>query len=119
MTAREMGQFGEAETAKYLRKRGYTVLAQGYRCRFGEVDLIARDGELLCFVEVKLRSPGSYGLPREAVDRRKQEKLRKTALFYLSERETDAPVRFDVAEVYVTEKDTPKAERIEYIENAF
>ena len=68
------GDRGEAEVARYLRRNGYTLLASQWRCRFGEIDLIARDrGGQLCFVEVKLRSNLSVGLPREIVDARKQE----------------------------------------------
>ena len=119
MTTREIGLFGEAAVAKYLRAKGYTLLAHGYRCRFGEIDLIAKNRHTLAFVEVKLRSPHSYGLPREAVDAVKQEKLRKTALSYLADKNLDIPARFDVAEVYIAVKETPQIERIEYIENAF
>ena len=119
MTTREMGLFGEAAVANKLRSEGYTLLAHSYRCRFGEIDLIAKKKNCLCFVEVKLRSPGSYGLPREAVSAAKQEKLRKTAAQYLAEKGLDIPARFDVADVYLTEKDTPQIERMEYIENAF
>ena len=119
MTTREMGLFGEAETAKYLRKKGYTLLAHSYRCRFGEIDLIAEKKGVLCFVEVKLRSSTGHGLPREFVDARKQEKLRKTALWYLAQKKLDLPARFDVAEVYIAEKDVPTVEHFRYIENAF
>lgn len=119
MTTREMGLFGETETAKYLRKRGYALLGHSYRCRFGEIDLIARKGDTLCFVEVKLRSSTGHGLPREFVDARKQEKLRKTAAWYLAEKQLDCPVRFDVAEVYIEEKDVPRLLRLHYMENAF
>lgn len=111
------GDRGEAETAKYLRKRGYTLLASQWRCRFGELDLVARDRRgTVCFVEVKLRSEGSIGLPREFVDGRKRERLRSAAAAYLSTYDIDAPARFDVAEVYV-EKDGRL--RVEYLENAF
>lgn len=119
MTTREMGLFGEAETAKYLRKNGYTLLAHSYRCRFGEIDLIAEKSGVLCFVEVKLRSGTGYGLPREFVDSRKQEKLRKTASWYMAEKQLDQTVRFDVAEVYIEEKDVPRLLRLNYLENAF
>ncbi len=119
MTTREMGLFGEAETAKYLRGKGYTLLAHSYRCRFGEIDLIAEKGGTLCFVEVKLRSGTGYGLPREFVDSRKQEKLRKTAAWYMAEKQLDLTARFDVAEVYIEEKNVPQLMRLHYIENAF
>lgn len=119
MTTRELGLFGETETAKYLRRSGYTLLAHGYRCRFGEIDLIARKKNILCFVEVKLRSSVSFGLPREAVDGRKQERLRKTAAFYMAEKDLDLSTRFDVAEVYLAEKATPEVKNFVYIEDAF
>ena len=98
MTSRDRGTWGEALVADYLRKHGYTLLASQWRCRF------------------KLRSGTAYGLPREFVDRRKQEKLHSAAALYLSRQELDCPVRFDVAEVYWEEGRKP---RIEYIENAF
>ena len=115
--SRLSGTWGEAQVAAYLRRKGYTLLAHSYRCRFGEIDLIARKGKVVCFVEVKLRSGTEFGLPREAVTPRKQEKLRKTALLYLSQHELDCPTRFDVAEVYAR-ADSGGA-RIEYLENAF
>ena len=117
ITTRALGMQGEAEVAKLLRKRGYTLLASQWRCRFGELDLVARDKRgTLCFVEVKLRGSGAIGLPREFVDRRKQERLRSAASAYLSTYEIDAPARFDVAEVYAEPDGTL---RIEYLERAF
>lgn len=116
MTSKDRGTWGEALVADYLRKHGYTLLASQWRCRLGEIDLIVRRRGMVCFVEVKLRSGTAYGLPREFVDRRKQEKLRSAAALYLSRQELDCPARFDVAEVYWEEGKKP---RIEYIENAF
>ena len=116
MDKRGTGNFGEELTERYLRKRWYRILERQYRCRFGEIDLIARKGGILCFVEVKTRSSAAMGLPRDAVDLRKQQRLRKTAALYLSEKGLDCPIRFDVAEVYLEEG---KAPRIEYLESAF
>ena len=111
------GDRGEAAAAGYLRKRGYTLLASQWRCRFGELDLVARDRRgTVCFVEVKLRSAGAIGLPREFVDARKQERLRAAAAAYLSTYEIDAPARFDVAEVYAEDDGTL---RVENLEDAF
>lgn len=111
------GDRGEAEVARYLRKKGYTLLASQWRCRFGELDLVARSRKgVICFVEVKLRSEGAIGLPREFVDVRKQQRLRRAAESYLARFELDAPARFDVAEVYVQQNG---ALRVEYLENAF
>ena len=116
-TAKASGDRGEAQVARYLRKKGYTLLASQWRCRFGELDLVARDRKgMVCFVEVKLRGEGSIALPREFVDRRKQERIRTAAAAYLSTHELDAPARFDVAEVY-QEKNGEL--RVEYLENAF
>ena len=115
--SRSVGTWGEAQVANYLRKNMYRLVAHSYHCRFGEIDLIAMDGKTLCFVEVKTRSNLSMGLPREYVNAAKQERIRKTALFYLSEKELDCPMRFDVAEVY--QSGSGALERIEYIKNAF
>ena len=116
--AKTAGDRGEAEIARYLRRKEYTLLASQWRCRFGEIDLIARDRMgFLCFVEVKLRSNLSVGLPREFVDGRKQERLRMAAACYLSSHELDEPARFDVAEVYIDENH--RVRKMEYLENAF
>ena len=116
-TKKAAGDRGEAEVARYLRQQGCTLLASQWRCRFGELDLVARDRQgTICFVEVKLRGPKSIGLPREAVDARKQARLRRTAEAYLGCYELDAPARFDVAEVYCAENG---AMRVEYLAGAF
>ncbi len=116
-TAKARGDRGEAEVARYLRKKGYTLLASQWRCRFGELDLVARDRRgTVCFVEVKLRTGTAYGLPREAVDRHKRERLRRAAACWLSVHDIDAPARFDVAEVYHLENGAPK---VVYLEDAF
>lgn len=120
MSARGSGAWGEALVARYLRERGYRIVASGYRCRFGEIDLIAEHGGRYCFVEVKLRTNTAHGLPREFVHAAKQQRLRSTAQFFISEHDlADAPMRFDVAEVYTDRARSAAATRIEYIENAF
>ena len=114
------GNRGEAAVARYLRQKGYTLLESQWRCRFGELDLVAKDKRgLLCIVEVKTRTNLSVGLPREYVTRQKQEKLRRTAACYLAARGLDCPVRFDVAEVYTDTAHSAAATRIEYLEDAF
>ena len=117
MKTRVRGNRGEAEVARFLRKQGYVLLASQWRCRFGELDLVAKDRRgTICFVEVKLRGVGSIALPREFVDVRKQERLRKTAAAYLSSHDLDVPARFDVAEVYEEHDGTL---RVQYLESAF
>ena len=119
MDKRALGEWGEEQAAAYLRRHGYTIVASRYRCRHGEVDLIAKKESVLCFVEVKTRTNLACGLPREYVTPAKQEKLRKTAAFYLMEKDLDCPVQFDVAEVYSDGMHSPESIRIEYLENAF
>ena len=115
--SRAEGIQGEAIVARYLREQGYRLAAHGYRSRYGEIDLIAWDGGVLCFVEVKTRTNLNMALPREYVTPQKQNRLRKTAMIYLAEKRLDCCARFDVAEVYA-EHGFDQA-RIEYIKNAF
>ena len=117
--SRAEGTWGEALVADYLRGRSYRLVAHSYHCRFGEIDLIAWDGDTLCFVEVKTRTNTQMGLPREYVTAGKQARLRKTALFYLSSYDLDCPARFDVAEVYTDVRHSAGKTRIRYIANAF
>lgn len=114
-----LGCWGEAQAAAYLRTRGYTLEASGYRCRFGEIDLIASRGEILAFVEVKLRKNSAFASPREFVDGRKQQRIRTTAECYLAETGSLLQPRFDVAEVYAPEGTDTADPVITYYENAF
>ena len=98
--SRLLGRWGEALAAEFLRKQHCTILASGWRCRFGEIDLIVREENFLCFVEVKLRKSEKFGRAGEFVDRRKQEKLRITAEMYLTQNPTELQPRFDVVEIY-------------------
>lgn len=116
---RLLGRWGETQVANWLRSRGYKLAAHGYRCRFGEIDLIAVNEKFICFTEVKLRRSSEFAQAREFVDRRKQERLRLTAEHYLSEHPCTLQPRFDVAEVYASEGISTKNPRINYLENAF
>lgn len=113
------GRWGEAQAAAYLRKKRYTILAANFKCRFGEIDLIARNRHYLVFVEVKTRRSDSYVQAREYVTASKQQRLRSTALFWLSCHETDLQPRFDIIEVYAPEGTETKYPEIRHIENAF
>ena len=98
---RAVGSRYEAEAAVFLEKLGYKILEQNYRDRLGEIDIVAREGAYLVFVEVKYRTGGAQGTPEEAVNRHKQRVISRTALYFLSRyclAET-TPVRFDVAAV--------------------
>lgn len=94
---RRTGADYEKAAGYYLEQLGYEVLQYNYRCRSGEIDIVARDGEYLVFCEVKYRSDGEKGSPLEAVDARKQRTLYQCARCYLAEhRIGDFPCRFDV-----------------------
>lgn len=119
MSTKQDGDWGEALVEKYLSERGCRIVEKEWRCRLGEIDLIAEKDGMILFVEVKLRTNLRYGMPREYVTAKKQEKLRAAALLYLSTHGLDAPARFDVAEVYTDVRRSARSTRIEYIENAF
>lgn len=117
--SRLLGRWGEMLAADYLRKKGFQLLGAGWRCRFGELDLIAADREYLCFVEVKLRKSSAYGSAGAFVDWRKQEKLRLAAQLYLLEHPTQLQPRFDVVEIYAPRGMKTEQPEIRYLENAF
>ena len=117
--AKLLGRWGEAQVADWLRQQGWRVLASGWQCRFGEIDLIAENGQYISFAEVKLRKSDQFAPARAFVDARKQAKLRTTAELYLAQNPTLLQPRFDVAEVYAPEGTATKQPMIHYIENAF
>ena len=113
------GAWAEALAAEYLRKKHYKIVAVGYHCRFGEIDLIVQNKHNLVFVEVKMRLHSVFAAAREYVNRSKQDKIRVTASMYLSQNPTNLQPRFDVVEIYAPEGAmTPKPE-ITHLEDAF
>ena len=94
------GLEAEREAARFLEASGLVILDRRYRTRLGEIDLVARDGAEVVFVEVKARSSDSFGGPEAAVDRAKRKRLARAAQAYLTLRGLgDAPARFDVVAV--------------------
>lgn len=114
-----MGAWGESLAADYLRKKHYTIVAANYRCRFGEIDLIASNRKFLVFAEVKLRKSDSFAAAAEYVDSRKQNRLRSTAEMYLAQYPTELQPRFDVIEVYAPYGIETKKPVINHMEDAF
>ena len=113
-----IAKIGESLAVEHLKARGCEILAQNYRVRRGEIDLIARDGEFIVFVEVKTRRSLRFGLPQAAVTLQKQRQISKVALAYLQAQNLmDAPCRFDVIAIHLS----PQLEllRLEQIESAF
>lgn len=107
-----LGRAGEIKAAEFLKKKGYEITDKNFKTRIGEIDVIAKDGEYVVFVEVKTRTDDSYGTPSEAVDNKKQEKYRLVAAEYLQKKRlSDAACRFDVIEI--------ENGKINHIENAF
>ena len=113
------GAWGEALAAEYLRKKRYTVVAAGFHCRYGEIDLIVQDKKYLVFVEVKLRKSADFAKAMEYVDRRKQDRIRITASMYLSQNPTRLQPRFDVIEIYAPEGTSTLHPEIRHMEDAF
>lgn len=113
MNKRQTGAAYEEQAAKWLEEHGCRILERNYRCRQGEIDLIAEDGAYLVFVEVKYRKSGQAGHPAEAVDIRKQRKIARTALYYCYEHRVPETrgCRFDVISIL--------GDQIEHIINAF
>src|SRR5437867_8971883 len=96
-----LGAEGERAAEKFLRRQRYAIVQRNYRCRSGEVDLIALDGSAVVFIEVKTRTQPGFGNPLEAVDRRKQRQIVRAAQRYLAEnRLHDRDARFDVVGVW-------------------
>ncbi|MBQ7266291.1 MAG: YraN family protein [Firmicutes bacterium] len=112
MNNREYGRIGEKIATEYLRKKGWTIIAQNYNTKVGEIDIIAIDSDYLVFIEVKARNDISKGYPREAVTKYKQNRIRKAALMFIAQnKKENAKCRFDVIEILNG--------NIEHIVNAF
>jgi putative endonuclease len=95
-----VGRYGEDVAARHLLEAGFDVLARNWRCSAGEIDIVARDGDVVVICEVKTRSSLAYGLPAEAVTAKKAARLRELALWWLREHPAGgSPVRFDVVSV--------------------
>lgn len=118
-TSKLSGAWGEALAAEYLRNKRYKIVAAGYHCRFGEIDLIVQDRKFLVFVEVKLRKSGDFARAMEYVDRHKQDRIRVTASMYLSQNPTKLQPRFDIIEIYAPEGTGTTRPEIRHMEDAF
>lgn len=111
-----LGNKGEKLACRYLKRKGYNILQCNYRCKIGEIDIIAQKNEYLIFIEVKTRSSREFGEPFEAVTIYKQERLRRLAESYIVNNQDDKlNYRFDVISILFEDKKPA----IEHIENAF
>jgi putative endonuclease len=117
LNKKEMGIWGEQVAAKFLRESGFNIIERNYRCRFGEIDIIASVRDQLIFVEVKTRSSVRFGLPSEAVNSKKRSKYFLLATYYVNAKKLyNHNMRFDVIEIML---DSEQLHRINHIPNAF
>jgi len=112
-----LGEMGESIATTFLKGAGFSIVERNFRCVCGELDIVARDGRTIVFVEVKCRKNAAYGPPQLAVTSFKQRQISKAALVWLSKRRLfDAEARFDVVAIVLRAHDLPE---IEHIRNAF
>lgn len=116
MDKRLLGDYGELTALQYLRFHGYKIISVNYRCRFGEIDIIAEDRKYICFIEVKTRSENNYFSPADAVDFSKRRKIISSANLFLKHYDMNRQPRFDIIEIYF--KDDEPSD-IRHIESAF
>ncbi|MFH1540104.1 MAG: YraN family protein [bacterium] len=117
---KRIGRAGEKAAARYLSDRGFLILAKNFSCRHGELDIVARKRDLIVFTEVKTRSSEDYGGAEESVGPQKQEKIRKTASYFVKTNklpEDKLLFRYDVFAVYVNERG--RVTRVEHFPEAF
>lgn len=115
---KQIGNIGENIAVSYMQKSGYEIIERNFSGRLGEIDVIAKEGRYLCFVEVKARCDIRHGYPREAVTVQKQNKIKHMAMLYISKHKLyDVSVRFDVVEIMLNEDMTMKD--IVILKNAF
>ena len=114
-----LGAWGEELAGKFLRKKGFKVIMRNFSCRQGEIDLIVEDRYFLVFVEVKLRKSSDFANAREFVDHRKQQRIKITAMHYLTTIETEKQPRFDVIEIYAPLGTETRKPTIIHLEDAF
>jgi len=120
ISKRELGNMGENIAVSYLMENNFTVLERNYRfSRLGEIDIVASENEYICFIEVKTRSNTIFGTPSEAVNIKKQNKIKKISQIYLKEKGLlNRAQRFDVLEI-IMEYNSNKAKGINLIRDAF
>jgi len=99
INTKKIGDSGEDLAVNFLKKEGYEILERNFRSRFGEIDIVAREGRTVCIVEVKWRKSSKFGSAADAVDLKKQLKLMRMAKHYYLERNITGPIRIDVVAI--------------------
>ena len=117
LTKQELGKCGEKIATKYLKENSYQIVQRNYRCRFGEIDIIAYKDNYLIFVEVKTKQNDKFGSPQAEVNLRKQKKLQQLARYYISQnQDQNIDFRFDVIGIMYRGVEDYK---LSHLENAF
>lgn len=119
MAELKLGQWGEKMAARHLKQSGYRTLEMNFRCRYGEIDVIAENREYIVFAEVKLRKNADFGEAREFVGYSKQRRIIAAAQLWLMQHETEKQPRFDVIEIYAPDGANVRKCSLNHIENAF
>lgn len=118
IVTKKLGNWGEKLAVVFLQKNNYSILSRNYHCRYGEIDIVAMDKNgFIVFVEVKTRSSKNFGLGMEAINYTKIQRIKKTAIIYLSERSPKHHgLRFDIIDINLEDAENPE---ILHIKNAF
>ncbi len=117
MDRQEVGKLGEKAAQKFLKKRGYKIRETGFRCRHGEIDIVAQQKDCLVFVEVRTKSNLDFGSPEESLTQGKKDKLIASGLSYITTHQ-NLPAQWRIDMVAVELDENGKTKRIELIENA-
>ena len=113
----QIGQATEAAALQFLLRHGLSLITKNYRCQFGEIDLIMKDGNTVIFIEVRYRKHLQFGGSASSITAKKQKKIMNTALHFLQHHQTDTASRFDVIAMSPSETKIPYT--IDWIQNAF
>jgi len=112
----DLAKIGEDMALEFLKNKDYKILERNFRTILGELDIIAKDKETICFIEVKTRTSDKFGLPQESVNRLKQRKMSQSAMIYLKDKNLlEKPARFDVVSILNPQQDA----KIDLIQDAF
>ena len=117
MDRQQVGKLGEKAAQKFVKKRGYRIRETGFRCRHGEIDIIAQQKDCLVFVEVRTKSNLEFGTPEESITQAKKERLIASALTYTNTHQ-DIPSLWRIDVIAIELDDKGKTKRIDHIENA-
>ena len=113
----KLGKEGEEAAVKFLQSRGYRILTRNFKNKLGEIDIVAKEAETICFIEVKTRTSDVFGSPFDAISKLKQHKLSKVAVSYLKTNNLmNNDARFDIVSIT---KDSQGNDNIEVLKNAF